>query len=61
MGLDRGLGDEQVLGDLPVGQAVGRQGGDPALARGQRGGLVVAAVIRPEFDVAEAGLAGALP
>src|SRR6185369_16305421 len=36
VGLDRRLGDEQVLGDLPVARAVGRQGGDPALARGQR-------------------------
>src|SRR5690349_18459477 len=36
VGLDRGLGDEQVLGDLPVGQALGRQDGDPTLASGQR-------------------------
>src|SRR5207247_4478752 len=29
VGLHRGLGDEQVLGDLPVARALGGQGGDP--------------------------------
>ena len=36
MRLHGGLGDEQVLGDLPVACALGGQGGDAPFARGQR-------------------------
>ena len=36
VGLDGGLGDEQVLGDLPVGQAVGGEAGDPPFGAGER-------------------------
>jgi len=36
VGFDGGLGDEQVLGDLPVGQAVGGQAGDPPFDAGER-------------------------
>jgi len=36
VGFHRGLGDEQVLGDLPVACALGGQGGDAPFARGQR-------------------------
>ena len=36
MGLDGGLGDEQVLGDLPVGQAVGGEAGHPPFGAGER-------------------------
>ena len=58
MGFHRGLGDEQVLGDLPVARAVGGQGGDPPFARGQRvrageGGAARAGAA----DVSEAELA----
>ena len=38
------LGDEQPLGDLPVGEALGHQCGDLRLARAQR---VVSAVVEP--------------
>jgi hypothetical protein len=34
--LDGGLGDEQVLGDLPVGQPVGGEAGDLPLGAGER-------------------------
>src|SRR5215469_6018356 len=36
VGLDGRLGDEQVLGDLPVRQAVGGERGDPPLGAGER-------------------------
>ena len=36
MGFHRGLGDEQVLGDLAVGQAVRGQACDPAFGAGER-------------------------
>ncbi|HEX3921001.1 MAG TPA: hypothetical protein VHY31_01790 [Streptosporangiaceae bacterium] len=36
VGLDRGQRDGKVLGDLPVGQAVGGEGGDLPLGAGQR-------------------------
>jgi hypothetical protein len=36
VGLDGGLGDEQVLGDLPVGQPVGGEAGDPPFGAGER-------------------------
>ena len=35
MGLDGGLGDEQVLGDLPVGQAAGGEVGDLPFGAGE--------------------------
>jgi len=36
VGFDGGLGDEQVLGDLPVGQAVRGEAGDPPFGAGER-------------------------
>ena len=33
---DGGQGDEQVLGDLPVGQAVRGEAGDPPFGAGER-------------------------
>jgi hypothetical protein len=63
VGFDGGLGYEQVLGDLPVGQAARRELGDLALRAGQRvragdGGAAGPGADRQEFPPGLLGQSG---